>query len=606
MNKFVIILILLLLGNSLFAQQPYLNKTFLIDGSYYLPVIIIPTDTGYSCSAAPGVSIFLLDSNANLKWKKQYNIGPAYMNNLYKTQNGEYITTSTVQYGGTIEKLYLIKFNNLFDTIYTRIYITDSSTVTSPMFFYSFENSSGKYLIIGSSSKDSSGNVFSNNYSNGMILKTDTNGTLLNHKLYGPLTDSDWLNSGLQMGNNYYLFGGTYSYAPGGIVGSDRLDGWVVKTDLQGNEIASQNYGNPIILDADFTYAIPISGNRILTGKDYGFQRHSSGIRESKPWLILLNENLSIEKDFFLGEITLNGDTLSQYGLTQTIIRPDSSFTILGNYGVINTSTYEVLLKRNTIIHLNKDFKIEFCRKYKHTINECPYEYSTVISNTSDGGYVIGGYVNDNTLSPPQQAWLVKTDSLGCDGFNSCNDTALVCQILQAPDTACKNDTAWLQVKFKGRSAPYFIYANTTLALDSVYYPYTLPLWIDTLVPYIPTTLGMQQVIIKVNDPWGWHNSDTVQIFVKNCGTGSIAETWYPKKVEIYPNPATNELHVKIRTTITAPVTITIYNMQGKQVKQIITKQNENVIDISGLEQGVYGVRVVGSNVNYSDRFVKM
>jgi len=323
--------------------------------------------------------------------------------------------------------------------------------------------------------------------------------------------------------------------------------------------------------------------------------------------LLILNENLTIEKEFFLGEITLNGDTLSQYGLTQTIIRPDSSFAILGNYGVINTSTFQILLKRNTIIHLNKDFKVEFFRKYKHSAGEIPYEYSQVISNTGDGGYLIGGYVLDNTLTPQQQAWLVKTDSLGCDGLQSCNDTALVCEILQAPDTACKNDTAWLQVRFKGRSAPYFIYANTTLALDSIYYPYTLPLWIDTLIPYYPITLGMQNVIISVHDPWGWQQSDTVQVFVKNCGSGVIEEDWYPKKVEIYPNPATTELRVRMRaSTGNNEYTITIYNMQGKVVKKLTTNNNEQIIDISDLVQGVYGIRVIGDKISCSERFVKL
>ena len=116
----------------------------------------------------------------------------------------------------------------------------------------------------------------------------------------------------------------------------------------------------------------------------------------------------------------------------------------------------------------------------------------------------------------------------------------------------------------------------------------------------------MQQVIIKVLDPWGWNRSDTVQIFVKNCGAGNIEETWYPKKVEIFPNPATTELHIKIRNLINTPVLITLYNIQGQIVKQIATKQNETVIDISGLEQGVYGIRVVGDNLNCSERFVKL
>ena len=53
-------------------------------------------------------------------------------------------------------------------------------------------------------------------------------------------------------------------------------------------------------------------------------------------------------------------------------------------------------------------------------------------------------------------------------------------------------------------------------------------------------------------------------------------------------------------------VAITIYNMQGKQIKQIKTKQNENVIDISELQQGVYSVRVLGNSINVSERMVKL
>ena len=46
--------------------------------------------------------------------------------------------------------------------------------------------------------------------------------------------------------------------------------------------------------------------------------------------------------------------------------------------------------------------------------------------------------------------------------------------------------------------------------------------------------------------------------------------------------------------------------MQGKQIKQIKTKQNENVIDISELQQGVYSVRVLGNSINVSERMVKL
>ena len=608
MFKFIAIIIFLLLGYCSIAQQ-YLNKTFLVDGSYNTPVTIFPTDSGYLCSGTYGVVIFMLDSSANLKWKKQYNIGPAYMNNLYKSQNGEYITTSTVQYGGIIEKLYLIKFNYLFDTLLTRIYITDSSTVTSPMFYYSFENINGNYVVLGNNSKDSLGNAFPNDYTNGMLLRLDTNGNILNKKLIGPLIRSDWFRTGLQIENKYYLLGGTVSYSTG-LSDYDKREGWVVKTDLQGNELASQHYGNPNLADDSFNFCSVLNDSLIVTGGRKGLYKDINDQLHSANWLVVINKQLELKKEVtflenrnFIDVKIRNSNELfalcNKYNEDRQISLPPYTLT---------SQTYAELYS------LTSNLKVKWIRKLAHVPIDTAFvepglnktSIGNVLTCTGDNGFLIGGYVGDNNLTPTQQAWLVKTDSLGCDGFHSCDDTTLVCQILQAPDTACKNDTAWLQVKFKGRSAPYFVYANNTLALDSVYYPYTLPLWIDTLIPYFPIDTGMQQVIIKVNDPWGWHNNDTVQIFVKNCGSGNIEEAWYPKKVEIYPNPASTELHVKIRTTITTPVAITIYNMQGKTVKQITTKQNETVIDLKGLEEGVYGIRVTGNNIIHSDRFIKL
>ncbi len=595
------------MGEYSFSQQ-YLNKTYLVDGSFYSPVTMIPTDTGYLFSASPGVTFFLLDSSANLKWKKLYNIGPAYMNNLYKTSNGNYITTSTVQWGGIIENLYLIKLNNLFDTLFTKVYIIDSSSSTSPIFSSCFEDNSGSYIILGHSSKDSLGNASSQN---GLFIKTDTPGNIINYKLIGPSNDADWFNTGLQMGNNYYLFGGTYSYASGGIVGMDRMDGWVVKTDLQGNEVASVNYGNPTLSDGQFTNCNLLSNNKIIITSNKAIEK----IPDTNAWIRLINKtgllvfnpDLSISYEKYFKQNELIGDSMFCISITNLLIDSDSSYFCYGTTGPVNVYT-QIGNKRGLSVKINKNFQINYFRKYAYkegTVNSLGVNFYCG-SNTEDKGYILGGEVQDLTMSPIQQSWLVKTDSLGCDGFHSCDDTTLVCEILQSPDTACNNDTAWLQVRFKGRSAPYFVYANTALALDSVYYPYTLPLWIDTLVLYVPHDTDLQQVIVKVKDPWGWYNTDTVQIFVKNCNVGNIEEAWYPKKVEIYPNPATSELHVKFRTPLTEPATITINDMQGKAVKQITTKQNENVIDISGLVQGVYGIKVVGNNMNASERFVKM
>lgn len=484
---------------------------------------------------------------------------------------------------------------------------------------------------------------------NQYILETDTEFVQLKDSLYSLCFRNFWGNA--KINNNYYFAGNTHYNSYGDSLPSYNILFW--KTDENLDSIFTKSYGIYSVFEG-------ITGRGIVSGFDFNLiiGGVSLAINNQQDWYIINVDTIGqVLGEYYYGNslkpdvdgiksITLGTDSTyflsglnykydfgpGNYYYGATVIKLDRQFNTLwtkqigstvkgvsvsklvstsdGNQAILTqripvglfTSYYSQVTK------FNNNGNILWSRNYYNsdTTQYIRYRAWDMIETSDKGFTLCGSAIDTFNVGPDQEAWLVKTDSLGCDGLRSCNDTALVCQILQAPDSACKNDTAWLQVKFKGRSAPYFVYANTMLALDSVYYPYTLPLWIDTLVPYVPTVLGMQQVIIKVNDPWGWYNTDTVQIFVKNCGTGSIAETWYPKKVEIFPNPATNELHVKIRTTITTPITITIYTMQGKQVKQISTKQNESVIDISELGQGVYGVRVVGKNINCNEQFVKM
>lgn len=587
----------MLLGEYSFSQQ-CLNKIFNIPNNAMHT--ILPTDSGYILGLRNGNGICLVDFQANIEWIKTFYdmsgtwgscTGCSSPNALINTNHNTYITSGVMQNGGpTANKVFSVKYSNTFDTLYLKLLLQDTIT-TNNYINNSFVNNTGNYIFLGHSSNSA------------LIIKTDSNSNFLDSSLILKGNEVSWFNAGLQMGNYYYLFGGTYCYSPVQVTGFDREDGWVVKTDLLGNEILSSALGNPNFTDLNFKYVLPYKNNKLITGHLYSYAKDGNGYTLSRPWLVVLDENLNIYKNILLKGAFTSGDSLISYAFVNVIYSKDSSLLALGYRASFNTSTYESYKKAN-VVKFNDCFQIQFYREYKYT--NVNYNNPFMISKTNDNGFILGGSVTDFTLTPPQQSWLVKTDSLGCDGLQSCNDTALVCEILQAPDTACKNDTAWLQVRFKGRSAPYFVYANTTLALDSVYYPYTLPLWIDTLVPYYPTTTGMQQVIIKVTDPWGWYYKDTVEVYVKNCGAGNIEEAWYPKKIEIYPNPATTELHVKIRTTITTPVIITIYDMQGKTLKQIISKQSENVIDIGELQQGVYWVKVSGNNLNVSERFAKL
>lgn len=76
--------------------------------------------------------------------------------------------------------------------------------------------------------------------------------------------------------------------------------------------------------------------------------------------------------------------------------------------------------------------------------------------------------------------------------------------------------------------------------------------------------------------------------------------------IKVLPNPASTNIQVKINATISTPILLKIYDMHGILVKILRTNQNENIIDIIDLEQGVYTISVVGNNINDFVSFVKM
>lgn len=438
---------------------------------------------------------------------------------------------------------------------------------------------------------------------NVLFWKMDTAFNDLIYKSFGTVWQDACFEITESFDKTLIIGGYTEGFAPSNISGLDRLDWYLCNMDTTGQVLNSFYFGNPILEDG--LDCGGISG--ISKGKDTSY--YIAGINAAyvnqvgSCWYF--NDIHVMKLDRFFNIIWENnyGETKCTPYVCDITSTSDNMQALLSQHWInSNDNMYSRVDK------INSDGKVLWSRKYfQGDTSQYVRGRAWDIDETSDKGFILCGSISDTTnLYPPMQAWLVKTDSLGCDGLRSCNDTALVCQILQVPDTACKNDTAWLQIKFKGRSAPYFVYANNLLALDSVYYPYSLPLWIDTLIPYIPTTIGMQQVIIKVSDPWGWFQCDTVQIFVKDCGTGNIEQKWYPKKIEIYPNPTTSELNIKIRTNITTPVIITIFDMQGKTKKIMSLKQSLSVIDVSDLTQGIYEIKIVSDNLIFNERFVKL
>jgi len=88
-----------------------------------------------------------------------------------------------------------------------------------------------------------------------------------------------------------------------------------------------------------------------------------------------------------------------------------------------------------------------------------------------------------------------------------------------------------------------------------------------------------------------------------SCGTYTndkvINQNLLPYKIQIFPNPATEELTIK--TTLTQPYTITLQNMLGETVQTLRTAGQKQTINVSSLPAGVYNVSITedgGSRYN--------
>jgi hypothetical protein len=73
----------------------------------------------------------------------------------------------------------------------------------------------------------------------------------------------------------------------------------------------------------------------------------------------------------------------------------------------------------------------------------------------------------------------------------------------------------------------------------------------------------------------------------------------------IYPNPASTQITISTPTTPDKTTTLTIIDITGKEVMNCELTQDQTVVDVSGLSQGVYFVRVVNDRTVQVGKFVK-
>ena len=131
-----------------------------------------------------------------------------------------------------------------------------------------------------------------------------------------------------------------------------------------------------------------------------------------------------------------------------------------------------------------------------------------------------------------------------------------------------------------------FLYVNTTTQTDYEWY---------TATSHTPV------ISISITD-------DGSSVSYRTDGVGIGEEQFLQSQINIYPNPATNRINVKLPKGNKTDMDIYIFDLQGKQVTQLKkTGVSQFSADISSLAPGEYVVAIKGNSTQYiAKRFIKV
>lgn len=598
---------------------------------------VIAVDTGYvyvtgtqNTNGVRCYSINYVDDNGYRVWKKlpivdNNQIWEGWNNNFkqiiseYSLSSG-YVNTTEGYYGthiSTFDSLFNIKSFKIIsnDTLWKKVFNHIHSSFSD--FFitgqiYDYDNSIYRLYL---AKVDSSGNlIWQNKYGNNSL---EYGGQIIETK-----------------DKNLLVGGSTW-------IGADIHAKWyLLKTDTSSNIVWERVFGHNTYRNGAINGLIETKDSCYIACGGYPAAKYGTGSGE-------------ILWDGCLRKISQDGELIStDYYRHYTYYPGGGEIELLSNLSsVIELNSGDLMLlgssysyyprNRGYLIKTDSNGNIKWHRYYYAIDSLTRQQYLTVLKPTNDNGFILAGYGNEydtHGYDPPQQSWLVKTDSLGLDGLSNVELSELNIDIV-LPTTICMSDTISVYAYIAGKSAPYTIEISTGQVIDSIYYPPTfVPVeiglthvdlqwggetyfeqtiteatltnhsWGQCIAKpvelYTPTIAGLQEIHITVTDAYGESKTITKEVTVIDCGVESILQN-QNSEYKIYPNPAKDRVFVNILTYENASY-IEILNSAGQVVLTENVSSEETEINIKELATGSYVVRVYCGNKIENLRFEKM
>ncbi|MCX6257904.1 MAG: T9SS type A sorting domain-containing protein [Bacteroidia bacterium] len=462
------------------------------------------------------------------------------------------------------------------DTLWTRTYFQQDQYLT---FWDCVEAPDHGYVVAGTRYTS---NINSNDI---MIMKIDNNG---NYQ-WQNIVSSPGVDYGLKIINTFdkgYLIYGQKDFF-------NNRNPYIVKFDSSGSFIWDRTFGNPNISDGmSLNGLISTKDSNYVIASDFGVHETVNGTDTFCGYLVKFNDsgNIIWEKKY--------KNNLRIYLFNSLAELDNSDMIVVGLKD--SGSGYFV---DGELVKLTPDGEI----LWKRTINDNEispsiYECSLMsIKKTADGGYAMAGWLFIDTINPLPlyRMWFVKTDSMGCDGVNSCIDTALAFTTRYSQDIVFEGDSVLVMVDINNGNGPFSALLPDSNILNPLY------IFRDSCSFgfYAHPTVQYNHLPLTVFNNYTQTVTDTLYFYVlPNNDISRLDANNY--KVNISPNPASNQVTFELSPQIKSEIKITIFNSYGQAIADYHTLNSSLLLDVRSYSNGVYYLRINSQYITLVKKFV--
>ena len=419
MKKLLLFLIFITLLYSSYSQNQF-NNTY-DSGEYpFIGTIIQLEDTGYvgiginTIDFKKVIEINYFDQNGNHIWNKVYSdsLHNTYVgaeNACIKTDGGYILAGSKHTLNQDTNMIYLVKFDEQFDTLWTKKHFKSPDWVITRGIC---NTNDGGYIVVGETQLNNDSIVVGDGWLKGLMIKLDADGNYEWFNSFGTDEYNDGFYKVTQTHDGGYLAAGFTKSWQEGLAGIDQGDWYVVKTDSAGQEEWYRRYGNPVQGEGRVTGLLQSSDTCYYLTGAWAYDRVGSN-KYYESYVVKIDQNF--EEVYELKYDNQAFDKSFSMGIVET---DDQNLVIYGN------KYMDFVNYRTTLHKITPEGDLLWNRDFAAQNDTSNFTCSGLsLKQTNDGGFVLGGSAFSIYTTPYQHLWLVKTDSMGCDGtadFRDC------------------------------------------------------------------------------------------------------------------------------------------------------------------------------------------